>query len=125
MPVTHRVDKKLKTIFVRAKGNIEIEELLDDERKILKDPEFEKGYNKYVDFTGAIPGPYADFNKIRMAADFIQSTQNIRGNCKWSIYAPDQDAYAFSILFARLAKDSGVETKVFMNNYQAKQWLGI
>jgi hypothetical protein len=125
MPVNHKINKEIKTIFVRADGNVEIEELLDDERKILKNPEFEKGYNKYVDFSGAIPGPNASFDKIIIAADFIQSTQDIRGKSKWSIYAPDQDAYAFSILFARLARDSGVETKVFMNEYQAKKWIGV
>lgn len=125
MSTTHRVDKKIKTIFVIAEGSIGLEELLDNEKKILQDPEFEKGYNKYIDFSGAKPAPNADFDQIVVAAEFIAATRNLRGKCKWSIYAPGEDAYNYSLLFARLTKELELDTKIFKNEQEAKEWLGI
>ncbi len=125
MSTSHRIDKELKTIFVVAKGNIELEELIEDEKKILNNPEFEKGYNKYVDFSEAKPSQNADYEKIKMTAEFIRSTQNSRGKCKWSIYAPNVDAYNYSKLFAQLTKELELETKVFISEREAREWLGV
>ncbi len=125
MAITSRIDKETKTVYVTADGNIEIEELIDNERKIIKDLEFEKGYDKYIDFSGAKPAPNADFDKIKMIAEFIESTQYARGKCKWSIYAPGKDAYIYSDLFAELTDHLELETKVFRDEKEAKNWLGI
>ncbi len=125
MPANHRIDNELKTVFVIAKGNIEIKELIENEKKILNNPEFEKGYNKYIDFSDAKPATTEDYDKIKMSAEFVKSTQHLRGKCKWSIFAPSEDAYIFSDLFSKLTKGLELETKVFNNENDAKKWLGI
>ncbi len=125
MPVSHRIDKSMRTVFVRAKGNVELEDLIKDEESIISNPSFEKGYNKYVDFTGAKPGPNASYEKIKMVAKFIEETQDLRGKCKWSVYAPHDDAFHFSVLFAKLTEELELETKVFDDEREAKEWLDM
>ena len=125
MTTTHSFDENTKTIYVVSEGSVSIEELMEDEKSILENPKFKKGYNKFVDFSKALPGPTADFEKIEICAKMIEETQSLRGKCKWSIYAPHDEAHFFSKIFARLTKHLELETKVFDNEDEALQWLGL
>jgi hypothetical protein len=120
-----RIDKKLKTVFVKFTGETSIEDLIEQEKMIIKDSDFEKGFNTYADFSEATPSHTVNFDKVKMSKDFVESIQDIRGKCKWAIYAPYAYAYAFSKMFAMLARNLTIETKVFRKEGKAKEWLGI
>jgi len=124
-PINYRIDRKMKTVFVKATGEISIEDLIDQEKMIIKDSNFEIGFNNYVDFSEAKPSHTVNFDKVKMSKDFVESIQDIRGRCKWAIYAPYTYAYAFSKMFAILARNLTIETKVFREEEKAKKWLGI
>lgn len=125
MSTSYRIDKKTHTIFIKLCGHITFDELVEIGKMILEDPNIEKGYNRYVDFSEAKPGPNSSWEKIKNLKKFVETTQNMRGRCSWSIYAPGEDAYNFSMLFARLTKELGLETRVFRKEQDAKEWLGI
>ncbi len=125
MPTTYRIDKKIKNVFVFSKGDTQLSEFIDLEMKIIEDPKFEKGYNSYIDLSKAQPSPNESFEKIKKLADFIEQIKHQRGKCKWSVYAPTEDAYNFSVIFARLIKHLEIEVKIFKNEHEAIKWLGI
>jgi hypothetical protein len=111
MPTTHWIDKKLKTVFVKATGEISIEDLIEQEKKINHDPDFEKGFNTYADFSKAKPSADIHFDKIIISVDFVKSIQEVRGKCKWAIFAPLEHAYTVSNMFAVLSEGLDIETK--------------
>jgi len=121
----YRIDKKIKTVFVKFTGETSIEDLIEQEKMIIKDSDFEKGFNTYADFSEATPSHTVNFDKVKMSKDFVESIQDVRGRCKWAIYAPYVYAYAFAKMFAILARNLTIETKVFREEEKAKEWLGI
>lgn len=121
----YRIDKNIKTVFVKFTGETSIEDLIEQEKIILKDSDFEKGFNTYADFSEATPSHTVNFDKVKMSKEFVESIQDMRGKCKWAIYAPYVFAYAFAKMFAILASDLTIETKVFREEEKAKDWLGI
>jgi hypothetical protein len=125
MPVTHRIDKKLNTVFVKATGEISVEDLMDQETKIILDPDFEKGLNTYADFSEAVPSGNTNIDKLIISREFVESIQNIRGKCKWAIFAPHEHAYTITSIYAELSDKLKIETKVFKDETEARTWLGI
>ena len=124
-PLSYRIDQKLKTVFVKATGELSVEDLIEQEKMIINDSDFKKGINTYVDFSEAIPSDTVNFDKVKMSKDFVASIQDITGTCKWAIYAPYDYSYAFSKMFATMFRDLLVETRVFREEKKAKEWLGI
>ena len=124
-PVNYRIDRTLKTVFVKAIGEISIEDLIVQEKMIINDSAFEKGFNTYVDFSEATPSHTVNLDKVKMSRDFVGSIQGRRGKCKWAFYAPSDYPFSFSKMFAILSKDLIIEAKVFREEEEAKKWLGI
>lgn len=124
-PINYRIDRKMKTVFVKFTGETSIEDLIVQEKMIIKDSDFEKGFNTYADFSEAKPSHTVNFDKVKMSKDFVESIQDMRGRFKWAIYAPYDYPYAFSKMFAILSRDLTIETKVFREEEKAKEWLGI
>ena len=124
-PINYRINRIMNTVFVKVTGEISVEDLIAQEQIIIGDSDFEKGLNTYADFSEAKPSHTVTFDKVRMSADFVASIQDMRGRCKWAIYAPDDYPYAFSKMFERLSRDLLIETKVFREEEKAKEWLGI
>ena len=124
MSVTHYIDKKAKIVHVIAKGKISIEDLINQERKVIQDTDFEKGINAFIDFSEAQPSETVDLDRIKMGVDFFESIQEIRGKCKWAIFAPYEFAYSLSKFYSRFSKERlPIKTKVFKNEAEAKRWL--
>ena len=124
MSITHYIDKKAKTVYVIAKGEISIEDLIAQEKKIIKDKDFEKRFDTFADFSEAQPSYTVNFDKIKMSVDFVESIQESRGKCKWAIFAPYGFAYSLSKLYTQISKERlHVKTKVFKNEAEAKRWL--
>ena len=123
MPVTYTIDSNDRTVYVEAYGEIAVEDLIENEKRIIRDPKLEEGYNTYADFSDAKPSHTVDIEKIRMSKEFVESIQEKRGQCKWAIYAPDDTAYAFSSMFSILSAELRIDTKVFREERKALEWL--
>ena len=123
--IEYRIDRALKTVFVKAEGEISIEDLISQEETIIKDSAFEKGFNTYADFSEAKPSHTVNLDKVKMSRDFVGAIQSRRGKCKWAFYAPTDYPYAFAKMFTILSKDLIIEARVFRREEEAKKWLGI
>ena len=125
MEITYKIDKEKGTIFMKAQGDISIEDLIAFEKNLLKDPLFEAGLNSFVDFSKAQSTHDVDIEKIKMSLEYIESIQDKRGRCKWAIYAPYDYLYTFWLIFEGLSDKLNIEAKVFKDKEEAKTWLGI
>jgi hypothetical protein len=110
---------------VKATGEISVEDLIEQEMKIIHDLDFEKGFNTYADFSKAMPSSAVNFDEIINSVDFVRSIQEVRGICKWAIFAPYDRTYTVSNMFAVLSEGLNIETKIFKDEIEAKNWLGI
>ncbi len=125
MKLTYNIDKKSKTVFVKAKGEITVNDLIENEKKIINDPHCERGLNTLLDFTNAMPADDVNFNSITTGRDFVESIQEVRGKCKWAFVAPDDRAYGACRMFKALSDGLSIESEVFRTKDEAKKWLGL
>ena len=123
MSVTYRIDKGNRTVYVEAVGEIAAEDLMNNEKEIISDPDLEEGYDTFADFSKAIPSHTIDLEKIELCKKYIESIQGHRGRCKWAIYAPDDQPHSFALMFAILSDDLIIETEVFREKNKALEWL--
>ena len=70
-PINYRIDRKMKTVFVKFTGETSIEDLIEQEKMIIKDNDFEIGFNNYVDFSEATPSHTVNFDKVKMSKDMV------------------------------------------------------
>ena len=123
MSISYTIDQEAEIIYITATGSINIEDLVNTQKEIISHHDFKKGFNSYIDFSRARPSPTSDYDKVKWAASYVESTQGKRGKCRCSIYAPHEDPYVFSDLFSRLTEHLEIKTKVFQDEESAKAWL--
>ena len=125
MKISYNIDKDSKTIFVKAVGEITVNDLIEIEKKIINNPHFESGLNTLADFTRAKPADNVNYQSITISRDFVSSIQHIRGQCKWAFIAPNDPAYGVSTMFSTLSTGLRIEFEVFRTKREAKKWLGL
>ena len=125
MSLKYSVDAATETVFIKAEGYIEVEELLALGPKLLNHPDVGVGFKRYVDFSQAAPGYNVEYEKLQNLVGFIASTQVHRGNCRWALYAKNIDTLNFAKIIVRLLKRAGLDAEVFSNEDKAKEWLDI
>lgn len=124
MAIKHYIDKKDKTVYVFAEGELSIEDLIAQEKKVIKDKDFEKGYDTFADFSKVKPSPNVNVDKIKMSVDFVESLHESRGKYKLALFAPYEFAYSLCKLYAQFSENIlHVNTKVFKEEAEAKRWL--
>jgi hypothetical protein len=123
--ITYEINIESKIIFVKAKGIITVNDLIENEKKIMNDPHFESNLNTLVDFTHAKPADNVNFQSIDISRQFVESIQQIRGKCKWAFIAPNDAAYGVSRMFSMLSNGLSIESEVFRSEEEAKKWLGL
>ncbi|MEE9523532.1 MAG: hypothetical protein V3V59_02150 [Thermodesulfovibrionales bacterium] len=125
MEITHHINKDSKTIFVKAVGEISVDDLIEYEKKLMKDSDFESGLNTLADFTYVVPSASINYNAVSHSRDFVKSIQDKRGKCKWAFIAPHDPAYGICRLFSMLSAGLKIDTVVFKTEDEAKKWLNI
>lgn len=123
--ITSSINPELNTVFTVYKGKIGIEDLIEQTKTIQANPKFKRNMNSLVDLTLAKPDIDIDFEKVNQYKEFIASVQKLRGTCKWAIVAPDDLVFGLSRMFEVLSSGLTIQTKVFRNEREARQWLGI
>lgn len=119
------IDKETRTVYVRAEGEITVDDLIENEKKIINDPDFETDLNTLADFSRAWPAVSVNYQTIEMSRHFVSSIQNLRGRSKWALIAPNDPAYGVCRMFASLSDGLSIETKVFRSEREARKWLGL
>lgn len=125
MNISFHIDTELNTVFTKASGPISINDLIQNATNIQNHPLFRKNMNSLVDLTKAQPAGNIDFSKVNKFRSFIESVQDIRGECKWAIVAPEDLVFGLSRMYAIMADDLSIRTRIFRSEKEAQGWLGI
>jgi hypothetical protein len=119
----YRICPQLNLVHVKLLGDIEIPDLIANERRMLSDPTFQPGMDEIVDlsqcwFSGTFLSGF-------MFKDFISNSKHARGPCRWAVVAPDDSMFTYVHIFSLMAHDDGIFIGVFRDIEQAFEWLGI
>ena len=125
MKLVFNIDKELRTVYVKAEGEITVEDLIENEKNIINDPDFVIDLNTLADFSRAWPAVSVNYQTIERSRNFVSSIQDIRGKSKWALIAPNDPAYGVCRMFASLSDGLSIETRVFRNEDDARKWLGL
>jgi hypothetical protein len=124
MPVEHRYDAALRTLFVTFTGEVSETELLDTARKLSADPSIPPGRRELVDLS-RIENSDVTSAALRRVAHIYSETDKQPEDSQVAIVAPGDLYYGLSRMYEAFRRSSPVEIRVFRELAEARSWLGI
>jgi len=79
--------------------------------------------NTIGDFSQAKASHTIDIEKIRETIKYIETIEDVRGNCKWAFFAQEVPVYGFLQIFSTLSKGMKIEVGVFKSKNEAVSWI--
>jgi hypothetical protein len=119
MPAWYKIDREHKLVMSTASGVVTLAELLDHQKRLGEDPEFERGFSQLMDFSHV--------SKLDVtAADIPLLAQNstFSPTARRAILVGSDQAHEYSELFRKLREplgDRGIRT--FRSLDDALDWL--
>jgi hypothetical protein len=124
VPISHRWDARLRTLFVEVSGLVTEAELVDAARKLTADPSLPPGRRELVDLGGAEPSAITPPVLKRVAAIFTASDEK-PAESRVAFYAPGDLFFGLSRMYEAYRSASGVQMRIFRDLREARAWLGI
>lgn len=124
MPIAHRFDPALRTLFVDFSGEINEAELVDAARKLAADPSIPPGRRELVDLSG-IEATDVTAAALRRVAHIYAETDVRPEESRVAIVAPGDLYYGLSRMYEAFREPSPLEIRVFRDLPEARAWLGI
>jgi hypothetical protein len=117
------IDTTNNRIYTTVIGEISTDELIKHIDRVNSHPDFRKGMDTLADFSRAIASHTIDLKKIVGTKEYTKTIEEVRGDCKWAIYAYEDNMYAFVQMFSVLTKGMQIRVKVFRTKKEAEDWL--
>lgn len=117
------IDRANNRIHTTVAGEISTEELIEHIGRVHNHPDFRKGMDTLADFSSAKASHTIDLKKIMETKEYTASIEEVRGRCKWAIYANEENMYAFIRMFSFLTKGMQISVAVFKSREEAEDWL--
>lgn len=119
MPAWYKIDKEHKLVLSSGSGVVTIAEMLDHQKKLAADPEFDPGYSQLMDFSHVtkIDATAADIPLIAQRRVFSPTARR-------AILVETEQAHEYAELFRKLREplgDRGIKT--FRSLDEALDWL--
>lgn len=120
MPWNYRIDQEHRLIVTTAWNRLTGSEVMDHQRKLLKDPGFERDFFQFVDLADVTGFDIDRVTVAELARFDLYSAKSRR-----AFFAPNPLAYGMSRMFIALRESTGQEQmRVFADRKEALQWLG-
>ena len=123
MKTRFAIDKNRNRIYTTVAGEISTEELIEHIGRVHGHPDFRKGMDTLADFSEAVASHTINLNKVIGTKEYTNTIEEVRGDCKWDIYAFEENMYAFIQMFATLMKGMQIKVHVFKTKKEAEEWL--
>ncbi|HVP71478.1 MAG TPA: hypothetical protein VMS45_09135 [Gemmatimonadaceae bacterium] len=120
MPADYKLDLDKRMVFARGWGVLTADDLLDWQKRIRSDPEFEPSFRMLIDFTDVTEAAF-DANTIQQLA----SIQTFLHTTKRAIVAPALEHFGIARMFQILLGEEGELVEVFREVPPARKWLGL
>lgn len=118
MPYSYRIDKDLKIVFSKAFGVFTEDDIRGHSEDLLNDPEFDRTYNQFVDFS--------EVTKLEVSLALVRSKAMSRlfsETSKRAAVAPQDVVYGSVRVFEGYSSSDMV--KVFRDVDEARRWLNL
>ena len=123
MPIEHRYDPALRTLFVELTGEVSETELVDAARKLSADPSIPPGGRELVDLSGVRDTDVTSAVLRRVAQIYSERDQQPEDS-RVAIVAPGDLYYGLSRMYEAFRRSSPVEIRVFRELGEAREVPG-
>ena len=124
MPVTYKISPELNVAYMKAWGNVSVDEILTAGVKMFTDTQWENGLNILID--------YRDTQEFAIKAEDVkkvvqQDRQNepLFDKSKCAIVANTDLIFGISRMWEILSEDINIPRMVFRDINDARIWLGL
>jgi hypothetical protein len=124
MPIEHRYDPALRTLFLEFSGEVSEAELVDTARKLAADPSIPPGHRELVDLS-RIQNTDVTSAALRRVAHIYTESDKRPEDSRVAIVAPGDLYYGLSRMYEAFRRSSPVEIRVFRELGEARAFLGI
>ena len=123
MPHTIVLNADLGVIVFRARGCVEVAELVRAMDAMVLIPGFKAGLSLVADFRGCETHLSAD--DLRGLATYAQQADSKWGQTKWALLASNNLTFGLARMFMALTSTHQVTTHVFHGAAEADDWLRL
>ncbi len=123
MPISYRFDKSLNVVFVKGRGKVSREQLVDLATKIVTDPELPPSRDKLIDCHETQPMGIST-SALREVARIFSNGDAVR-RCRIAMVANQDLAYGLFRMYQILRDESPSEFRVFRETREAEEWLDL
>lgn len=120
MPVRYRIDKGLRIVFSTGSGKLTEEELLDHQRRLPDDPDFDAGFWQLYN--------YGDADVSEISAECVQALTRstlFAERTRRAVVVGDHLAPSVAAAFEAFCARSGSNVRVFRELEPALTWLEL
>jgi hypothetical protein len=119
MPASYKIDKQKRLVVTCAWGTCTASDALEFRQQIVKDPDFDPGFDQLADFT-AITSLDMTPDDVRM----LSWSTPFASESRRALVVEDALAFAFSRIYESLRSLRGDQhVRVFRNRDDAMAWL--
>jgi hypothetical protein len=119
VPVRYKIDKEHHLILTVGEGSVTASEISDHQDRLLRDPNFDAGFNQLIDVTTATRFDMSTDEAKQIALRSIVSTKSKR-----AFVAIKPDIYGLGRLM-QVYHEGLADARVFHDRDLALKWLGL
>lgn len=123
MPISYRFDKSLNVVFVKGRGKVSREQLVDLATRMVADPELPSSRGELIDCHETQPMGIST-SALREVARIFTDGDAMR-RCKTALVANQDLAYGLLRMYAIFRDESASEFRVFRETREAEEWLDL
>jgi hypothetical protein len=124
MPVSHRYDPALNTLFFEFSGEVREAELLEVAAKLASDPAIPPGHRELVDLT-RLEDTDVTAGALRRVAQIYADTDERPEDSRVAIVAPRDLFFGLSRMYEVYRDGSPLRLRIFRTLPEARAWLGL
>ena len=121
MAITYDIDQVAGRVTATAEGTLSLDQVLATLADLVKDPDFEPGFDRLWDLCEAQPDLSCDH--VRAIARVVEALGQTLGGRRTAIVACSALAYGLARMYTAFSEGVGPETNVFGSREEAIKWL--
>jgi len=124
VPILHRYDPSLCTLFLEFRGEVSEAELLETASKLATDGAIPPGHRELVDLS-RLEQTDVTSGALRRVARIYADTDHRPGDSQVAIVAPGDLFFGLSRMYEAYRDGAGLRMRIFRSLAEARTWLGL
>ena len=120
MPITSKIDKEQRLVLTTGSGIVTLQEILDHQKRLRSDPEFDSTFDQLGDFT-----PATSLDLTSAEVETVASGTLFAKTSRRAFVANDATMFGVGRMFEAYREMSGTgeQVKIFYDRDSALKWL--